>query len=178
MIEKNKPHMHDRRKHVRLPIIHGILEPVNLVFEDPRAKGGTASQPAILSNLSAGGLRLMTFLEPPKTQKLDLHLDLPGLGKVPIKGRISWVRGKGGVFMSGIAFTSISKPHCQKINAMAEDYADCETRIGLKLPEVCVPNCKCHHLCNKPQKDLGLFDGREPQSAPCNCDCSGKRKKR
>ena len=157
MIDKHKPHMQDRRRHVRLPIIHGILEPVNLVYDNPRAKGCCSKQPAILSNLSAGGLRLVTFLEPPKTNNLDLHLDLPSLGKVPIKGRISWVRGKGGVYMSGIAFTTIAKTHCHKINAMAEDYADCETRLGLKLPEVCVPNCKCHDLCNKPQKDLSLF---------------------
>ena len=31
------------------------------------------------------------------------------------------------------------------------------TRILLKLPEVCVPNCKCNAICNKIQKDTTLF---------------------
>jgi len=152
-----KESFQERRKHARLPIIHGVVEPVDLVYDDPSGPGKSVTQPAILSNLSAGGMRLMTFIEPPKGKILEMCLDMPGLGKVPVKGSISWIRGKGGVFLTGIAFTEISKHASQKITHMAEDYEDCETRISLKLPEVCVPNCRCQYLCNKPHKDDTLF---------------------
>ena len=145
----------ERRLHARLPIIHGVVEPVDLVYSAAGDKNIT--QPAILADLSAGGMRLMSFLEPPKGKTLEMCLTLHGLGQVPVKGRISWIRGKGGVFMTGIAFTEISKQAVQKITHMAEDYEDCETRVELKLPESCVPNCRCHYLCNKPQKDDSLF---------------------
>ncbi len=156
---KKSENFTERRKHARLPIIHGIVEPVDLAFEDPAHKGKPLLVPAIMSNLSAGGMRLTAFAEPPKNGMLDLHLELPGLGKTHVKGRIPWIKGKGGVYTFGIAFTEISHAACEKINAMAEDYYDCETRIELRLPEVCVPNCKCQFLCNKPQKDEELFSG-------------------
>jgi PilZ domain len=150
----------ERRKHARLPIIHGILEPVDLSFEDENSTQ-PKNIPGILSNLSASGMRLMTFLESPSNKALDMHLSLPGLGKFHIQGRISWIREKGGVFMSGIAFTKISENTQHKINMMAEDYADCETRIALKLPEVCIEKCRCHHLCNKLQKDETFFENKD-----------------
>jgi len=153
----------ERRKHARLPIMHGVLEPVNLSFELPSQKGKPYVQPAILSDLSAGGMRLMTFIEPPKTNVLEICFDMPGIGKVPIKGKVSWIRGKSGVYITGIAFTEISKQNTHKISAMAEDYEDCETRIALHLPESCVETCKCHHLCNKPQKDDVLFEETAPK---------------
>ncbi len=62
----------ERRKHVRLPIMHGILEPVMIDFiyegSDKRIP-----QPAVLSDLSAGGMRLITFVEPVSYT----HLTLP-----------------------------------------------------------------------------------------------------
>jgi hypothetical protein len=107
--------------------------------------------------LSAGGMRLITFLEPPHSNELNIILKLVGVREIPVIGNISWVKEKGGVFMNGISFTSISHENRKKINEMAEDYADCDTRIALKLPEVCVKTCLSHGLCNKPQKDEPLF---------------------
>jgi hypothetical protein len=150
----------ERRKHVRLPILHGILEPVEIEFF---AKGtnGIKPQPAILSDLSAGGMRLITFLEPPHSTNLNIVLSLNGLERIPITGKISWVKQKGEVFMTGISFITISKENQKKINNMAEDYSDCDTRIALKLPEVCVETCKANGLCNKPQKDDTLFKAKK-----------------
>lgn len=157
MNKKEKKVFKERRKHVRLPILHGILEPVEISFFTQDSSGKIKSQPAILSDLSAGGLRLVTFLEPPHTKALNIVLKIDGLDEIPVEGKISWVKRKGEVYMVGIAFTEISKENKEKINAMAEDYADCDARIALKLPEACVETCKAHSLCNKPQKDESLF---------------------
>lgn len=152
----------ERRQHVRLPIMHGILEPVIVEFsvsKDDKA----LPQPAILSDLSAGGMRLVTFMEPPHSNELNIVLGLDGLGSIPVKGTISWVKEKGGVFMNGITFISISGENKKKINHMAEEYADCDTRMALKLPEVCIETCKAHYLCNKPQKDDVYFVKKKPK---------------
>ncbi|MEF3280746.1 MAG: PilZ domain-containing protein [Elusimicrobiota bacterium] len=141
----------ERRKHPRLPILHGILEPVEIEFYSEGQSGKTIPQPAILSDLSAGGMRLITFLEPPHTKEINIILKLDKT-TIPVKGKIAWIKQKGEVYMVGISFSEISKEISSKINAMALDYLDCDIRISLKLPEVCVEKCKASILCNKPQK--------------------------
>ncbi len=156
-MKKTSKVMKERRQHVRLPIMHGILEPVEIEFFTEDSHGKPVPQPAILADLSAGGMRLITFMAPPHTKALNIILKLAGVKKIPVTGKISWVKDRGGVFMNGIAFSDISHDDRKRINEMAEDYADCDTRHALKLPEVCVETCRAHGLCNKPQKDEPLF---------------------
>ena len=157
MTKKEHKVLKERREHVRLPILHGILEPVDVNFYDKADTAKSRPQPAILVDLSAGGMRLITFLEPPHSKELNMILKLAGVKEMPIIGRISWVKEKGGVFMNGITFSEISTEDKKRISEMAEDYVDCDTRIALRLPEVCVETCRSHGLCNKPQKDEPLF---------------------
>ena len=67
-------------------------------------------------------------------------------------GLVVRVLEKGQTYNVGIMFTKISKKHEMQISQMAQDHYDCETRIGLKLPDACVPNCHFAALCAKPQK--------------------------
>jgi len=151
----NKKKHQERRKHPRLPILHGILEPVDLEFETENKT--KMSQPAILSDLSAGGMRLLTFLEPPHARQINMLLNL-GTYKILVKGKIAWIKQKENVYMIGISFESISKENQNIINKMANDYLDCDIRISLKLPDVCTESCRAHILCNKPQKIEELFN--------------------
>lgn len=157
-MSKGKKFM-ERRKHVRLPIMHGILEPVMIDFIC-EGSDKHIPQPAVLSDLSAGGMRLVTFLEPPHSKELKMVLSLDGLGEMLVTGKISWVKQKGGVYMNGISFTRIKQEDIKKISDMAEDYADCDMRVALKLPEVCVETCKAHYLCNKLQKNDVFFEDK------------------
>ena len=157
MTKKEHKVLKERREHVRLPILHGILEPVDVNFYDNEDAGKGRPQPAILVDLSAGGMRLITFLEPPHSKELNMILKLAGVKEMPIIGKISWVKEKGGVFMNGITFSEISNEDKKRISEMAEDYVDCDTRIALRLPEVCVETCRANGLCNKPQKDESMF---------------------
>ncbi|MGC8867051.1 MAG: PilZ domain-containing protein [Elusimicrobiales bacterium] len=142
-------HKQERRKHVRLPILHGILEPVEIEFFQTNQTN--VKRPAILSDLSAGGMRIIIFYEPPHTKELNMVLNL-NKEVISVKGKIAWLKKKGDVYMVGIVFTSISKDDAAKINEMAVDYLDCDIRISFKLPDVCNEKCKAHILCNKPQK--------------------------
>lgn len=140
----------ERRKHRRLPVVEGLIEPITLQFEDnPKSP---KNQPAIMTNLSAGGVSLMMFVEPPRTKEFEMTLNLPGLVNIPVQGKILRIHEKGQTYNVGIAFVKISKKHQSQINGMAEDYADCETRLSLSLPEACVPSCTFHLMCVKPQK--------------------------
>src|SRR5581483_2308332 len=126
----------ERRKHPRFPVVEGLIEPINLQIAQPDSKAAQAkSQPAILTNLSAGGMSLLTFIEPPHAKVFDMEFGLPGLDHVPVEGKVVRVHAKGQTFNVGIQFTKISKKHQQQINNMAGDHLDCETRISLSLPE-------------------------------------------
>lgn len=157
MSSKNGKGGAERRKHARFAVVEGMVEPITIDFErqkkaGPKGPPTQKSQPAILTNLSAGGMSLILFIEPPKTKTLEMVLSLPGLAQIPIEGKVVRIHAKGQTYNVGIAFTKISKKHQSLIDAMAQDHLDCETRLGLKLPEACVPDCKFHALCAKPQK--------------------------
>jgi hypothetical protein len=143
----------ERRQFARLPVVEGLIEPITLQLGGGES-GPVAveSQPAILTNLSAGGMSLVMFMAPPRAKRLELVLAIPGFAEVPVEGRVVRIVEKGQTYNVGIAFTKISKKHQQQISDMAQDNADCDTRVSLGLPEACVKTCSFHQLCVKPQK--------------------------
>lgn len=137
----------ERRQHRRFSVVEGMIEPITL--EMAAAK---QSQPAIMTDLSAGGMSLLVFCEPPHAKTFEMVLSIPGLEKAPIEARIVRVHQKGETYSLGLSFMKIPKKVQDRIGAMADDNADCETRVALRLPEACVPDCKFHTLCAKPVK--------------------------
>jgi hypothetical protein len=148
----------DRRRHPRFAVVQGMVEPININIDSKPARSshGTAtlpkSQPAILTDLSAGGMSLILFMAPPKTKTLDMMLNIPGLAGVAVEGQVVRINQKGETYNVGISFTKISKKHQESIDRLAQDNLDCDIRVALKLPEACVSTCKFHALCAKPQK--------------------------
>lgn len=141
----------ERRKHRRFPVVEGLVAPLEVAWTAGK-DDGDHKQPAVLTNLSAGGMSLVTFIEPPHTKRIMLHFSLPGFSRFAVEARILRVHTKGQVHTLGLEFVKIDKRTQSKINHMAEDYNDCETRIALALPEACVPSCCCHQFCSKAQK--------------------------
>ena len=138
----------ERRQHRRFTVVEGMIEPITL---DMGTEHGH-SQPAIMTDLSAGGLSLLMFCEPPHTKSLQMLITIPGLDRVPVEAAIIRVLQKGETYSVGLSFTKISKKIQDRIAAMADDNADCETRVSLRLPEACVPDCSFHTFCAKPVK--------------------------
>ncbi len=137
----------ERRQHRRFSVVDGMIEPISLEL------GAAAkSQPAIMTDLSAGGMSILLFCEPPHAKSFEMTLAIPGLDKTPIEASIVRVHQKGETYSVGISFTKIAKRFQDRIAGMADDNADCETRVALRLPEACVPNCSFHTLCAKPVK--------------------------
>ena len=152
----------ERRKHHRLPVIDGLVEPITFHYEPAKAaktakekkasKKMAHDQPAILTNLSAGGMSLIMFTEPPHVKTMHLELALPGISRMPVEAKIVRVHTKGETYNLGLQFIKIQKKHQSCISHWAEDHMDCETRISLSLPEACVATCRYNGLCQKPQK--------------------------
>lgn len=138
----------ERRRHRRFSVVEGMIEPITLELDGDSSK----SQPAIMTDLSAGGMSLLMFVEPPHTKSFEMVLAIPGLERAPIEAAIVRVFQKGQTYSVGLAFTRIAKKIQERIEAMADDNADCETRVALRLPEACVPDCHFHTLCAKPVK--------------------------
>lgn len=146
----------EKRRHPRVPVISNIVEPIDLAFTDEKT-GQQHEAAAVLADLSASGMRIVSFLKAPVAGSLRIKMELPFVGKFEVEARTAWVRQKGPIYTIGIEFMKISSSVVQKITALANDFVDCNTRILLKLPEVCVANCKCNAICNKIQKDTTLF---------------------
>jgi len=150
----------ERRQYARFAVVEGMVEPITVNFDQQTAKPKSSAhpaptaknQPGILTNLSAGGMSLILFMEPPRTKTLDMMLTIPGLNHVKVTGKVVRINEKGQTYNVGISFTKIGKKHRGQIDAMAQDHLDCETRLSLKLPEACVNTCRFHALCAKPQK--------------------------
>lgn len=145
----------ERRKHQRVPVINNIVEPIDLVYND-ETTGEKAEVAAVLADLSSTGMRIVSFLKAPVSGNLQIKMQLPFIGKFEVEAKTSWIRQKGPVYTIGIEFTKIAPAVAAKIQAMADDYADCNTRILLRLPEVCTPQCKCAPVCSKLHKDITI----------------------
>ncbi|MEQ1918653.1 MAG: PilZ domain-containing protein [Elusimicrobiota bacterium] len=134
----------ERRKHRRFSVVEGMVEPITLELE------GTDNlmhkQPAIMTDLSAGGISLLMFVEPPHTKSFQMTLNIPGLEGVPIEAGIVRVHQKGETYSVGLAFRKISREAQKSIEKMAEDSADCQTRTSLGLPDACGSDCPFHSL--------------------------------
>lgn len=155
----NKKNFSEKRRHPRMPVISNLIEPVNLHYRTEDGK--ETNLVAILADLSASGMRMISFLGAPLADKFSISMQLPGSEKMEIGAKLAWVKQRENVYTIGIEFTKINDKDAALISDMADDFNDCDTRILLKLPEVCVATCKAHRICNKIQKDETLFEDKK-----------------
>lgn len=133
----------ERRQHRRFQVVDGMIEPITLEMEGVDA---AKKIPAIMTDLSAGGMSLLMFIEPPHAKTFQMTLSVPGLEDVAIQASVARVTQKGETFSVGLSFVKIPKDAQKRIEKMAEDSADCETRTALRLPDACGPDCPFHSL--------------------------------
>ena len=146
----------EKRRHPRMPVISNLIEPVNLHYKTQDGK--ETELVAILADLSASGMRMISFLGAPLADKFSISLQLPGTDKMDVEAKLAWVKQRENVYTIGIEFLHMAEKDAKIISEMADDFNDCDTRILLKLPDGCTEKCKCHRICNKIQKDESLFE--------------------
>jgi len=138
----------ERRKYKRVPTISIVKE---ALIESPALKL-KREIPAILSNLSAGGMALITFLSLPLDAIISLSFNIDGLKLKDAEGRVVRVEGKKNTYLIVIAFTKIRAEVKNRINMMADAFDLCETRILMGEKDVCSMRCAYYELCSKPVK--------------------------
>lgn len=153
----------ERRKHIRFPIMHNVGEPVELKV---LLNHKQISLAGFIMDLSAGGMRMLMlgnrFQGIPVGTHFLLDLKLPNFISHHVEGKIVRIakgkkRDSGKIpsleeWFLGLMFTKIKSSDADKINRMAEDWHICETKILLKLPDICFRECSYWNLCAKPIK--------------------------
>lgn len=134
----------ERRQHRRFSVVEGMIEPITLEMDGLDA--AARKQPAIMTDLSAGGMSLLMFVEPPHAKSFQMTLSIPGLDRVSIEAKVVRVHQKGETYGVGLSFLKIPKDAQRRIEKMAEDSADCATRTALGLPDACGSDCPFHSL--------------------------------
>jgi c-di-GMP-binding flagellar brake protein YcgR len=135
----------ERRKYKRVPAISVVKE---ALIESP-VLNLKEQIPAIISNLSAGGMAVITFLSLPLNATISLNFNIDGLKLKDVEGKVVRVEGKRKIFLIVIAFTKIRAEVKNRINMMADALDLCETRILMGEENVCSTECAYYRLCNK-----------------------------
>lgn len=138
----------DNRRHKRFPVLKDMAEPVDLFVMDQPPR----EVPAVLTNLSAGGMALVVFAHVSGDAKLKILLDVHGLENLELRGRVAWTEVKGDTTAIGVRFDHLSHDTVHRITKMAEDFQDCELKISFGLKDVCFRQCAYWTLCGKPVK--------------------------
>jgi len=135
----------DKRQHRRFPVLKDIAEPVDLFLMDESAR----EVPAVLTNLSAGGMSLVVFAPVSGKARLKITLDVHGFEGVELEGRVAWTTPKGDTTVVGVSFDHLAKNVVHKINGMADHYQDCEVKLSFGVKDVCFRECLYWSLCTK-----------------------------
>ena len=138
----------ERRKHRRIPAVTVAKEAL-VESQEMKLK---REIPAIIYNLSAGGMALITFLSLPLNAFINLNFDLDGLKLKDVEGKIVRVEGKEKTYLIVISFTKIRAEVKKRINMMADAFDLCETRRMMGEENICSAECSYHRLCAKPIK--------------------------
>jgi len=136
---------HEKRRHNRLPVLHEMDEPIQIALDSKVV-------PGILVDLSAGGMALLSFSPIPVGTMVNLSIEVPGLKTQPLEGKVVWSLSKGEMWRIGIVFTKIEPIDFRRINRIAFDATDCDTKLTLGVTDICFEKCSYYSLCEKPIK--------------------------
>ncbi len=149
----------DRRKHVRFPVAHNLAQIVSVDIktaqhQSSHNKSSATHQhaEAVIYDLSAGGVAILTPANIPLGSEFDIVISLPSLKTKPIKCRVVHNSPRYDLNKIGIEFTHISSDDKAHINAIAEDYLNCEIKLTLGVKDVCFRQCRYYTLCAKDAK--------------------------
>ncbi len=145
-MKKKKKMGKEKRKYRRFPTISMIKE---IMISSMQLRVKSKTVPAIMFNLSAGGIAIITFVPIPKDTLISLKFNLGGLKLDDVQGKVVRAEGKGNTYLAAIAFTKIKESTKKKIKEMADDFDRCETKILLGEKNVCFRSCRYYNLCTK-----------------------------
>jgi hypothetical protein len=142
-----KNEQEDRRRHPRLPLHLSVAKLVDFKFD-----GLDQTAPAVLVDLSAGGLSMICFAMPAMARDLTFSMSLPGLVNAKLKGKIVRARRKGETYQVAIEFSEFQEKWAHMISKLAKAYSACEERLIQGDRHFCFKECAFFALCAKEEK--------------------------
>jgi hypothetical protein len=137
----------ERRRHPRLPLHLSVAKMV-----DFKCEGQEQTSPAVLVDLSAGGLSMICFALPQLAQNVTFRLMLPGLVNANLQGRIVRVRRKGETYQVAVEFSEFQDKWANLVGKLAKAYDVCEERLAQGDRHFCFRECAFFPLCQKEEK--------------------------
>jgi len=129
----------ERRKHPRLPLHLSVAKLV-----DFKCEGLDQPAPAVLVDLSAGGLSMICFALPALSQHVTFRLNLSGLVHAQLHGRVVHAQRKGETYRVSVAFTEFQKEWTHMINKLVKSYSECTDRWAQGDRKHCPKECAYH----------------------------------
>jgi hypothetical protein len=138
----------ERRKHPRLPLHLSVAKLV-----DFKCDGLDQPTPAILVDLSAGGLAMIAFALPSIAKNVTFRLQLPGVVDAQLHGRIVRADKKGETYKVAVAFTEYQEKWANLVNKLIKSYEECDYRHAiLGGAPSCSKKCAYHSLLEPDEK--------------------------
>ncbi len=137
----------ERRKHPRLPLHLSVAKLV-----DFQCDGLEMPAPAILVDLSAGGLSMIAFALPQLTKNVTFRLDLPGFVNAQLHGKIVRAHKKGETYQVAVAFSEFKAEWSGLVSKLVKAYDECEERLAQGDRRFCFKKCAFFSLCQKEEK--------------------------
>jgi len=139
--------MTERRIHTRIPTL-SVIKTIEISQGD-----GKTSIPAIMCDISAGGLAMITFLPLPSSSEIVLDIGIPEINLKNVCARIVRTKEKNGTYLVALEFKNLPLKLKDKINKMANDWKKCEELLtsGEKID---CSKCSYYALCAKKVKKI------------------------
>jgi len=134
----------ERRRHPRLPMHLTVAKLI-----DFKCEGEEQSIPAVLVDLSAGGLSMVAFALPRLTQKVTFRLDIPGLVSAQLHGHVVRAQKKGETYQVAVAFDEFKDQWAQLISKLVKSLKECEDRWNQGDRNHCPKECSYHKVFPK-----------------------------
>ena len=137
--------MVERRAHPRFPTL-SVIKTVEI-----KRGEGREDIPAIMCDLSAGGLAMITFLPMPLDGEIILDISIPGINLKDVRAKIVRIEEKKGTYLVALKFLKISNGIKKAINRMAADWKRCEENLAAGKKVDC-SLCSYYDICTKEAK--------------------------
>jgi len=137
--------MKEKREYLRLPIIHQIGEPIDMMIDGKMSQG-------VIIDLSAGGMLILGYANIMVNSEIRITIDIKNLKTKNIIGKAIWTKAEANMYKTGIKFTEIDPIDFLRINRMGVDNNECNAKIASGAKDVCFPKCNFYGSCNKAQK--------------------------
>lgn len=137
----------ERRRHPRLPLHLSVAKLVDFEIE-----GLSQPAPAVLVDLSAGGLSMICFALPQLSKNVTFKLELPGLVEAKVHGRVVRATRKGDTYQVAVEFTEFQDKWAKLVEKLVLAYGSCEDRLSQGDRRFCFRECAFFSLCQKDEK--------------------------